>query len=153
MQRVEAHNVRRQNHVDTDDVTADLYMACEATKYAEYLLGLGYLQHASSSDRRNKGENLAMMMSSDLTPDNYVPEEQWYEGEIGFYDWNTHQGVGGVTGHFTAMVWRSTTSIGCGVASEVQSWGGQAVYSVCRYDPQGNITNAGYYEANVGQLI
>ena len=75
MQRVEAHNVRRQNHVDTNSVTADLWMACEATVYAEYLLQLGALQHADDEDRRFKGENLAYKMDSGLTADNYVPEE------------------------------------------------------------------------------
>ena len=75
MQRVEAHNARRQNHVATNNVTADLWMACEATVWAEYLLQLGALQHAEDEDRRSKGENLAYMMASGLTADNYVPEE------------------------------------------------------------------------------
>ena len=123
--------------------------------YAKELLAEGTLRHADREDRRFKGENLAMKGEGGLTADNYVPELQWYEGEIGYYDWDLdwhEEGASfGDIGHFTQMVWRSTTALGCGVATkELQFY--NLAYSVCRYDPAGNVTNAGYFAANVMEL-
>lgn len=44
-----------------------------------------------------------------------------------------------VCGHYTQMVWRTTTQIGCGV-NVCPSLAGiaNARYLVCRYDPPGN---------------
>ncbi|XP_061771723.1 GLI pathogenesis-related 2, like isoform X2 [Nerophis ophidion] len=48
-------------------------------------------------------------------------------------------------GHFTAMVWKSTTTLGVGkaIASDGSS------FVVARYFPAGNITNQGHFESNV----
>ena len=48
------------------------------------------------------------------------------------------------TGHFTQIVWRGTREVGCAVAN----CSGKALW-VCRYLPQGNIVNPGYFEKNV----
>lgn len=73
------------------------------------------------------GENLAW--GTPLTGKDAV--ERWYN-EIAKYDfqnpvWSTE------VGHFTQMVWRNTTQIGCAVAPCSQ----QNFY-VCRYSPPGN---------------
>ena len=39
-----------------------------------------------------------------------------------------------VTGHYTQMVWKGTTEVGCATAS-----GTELTYLVCRYSPPGNI--------------
>jgi len=39
-----------------------------------------------------------------------------------------------VIGHYTQVVWKNTTSVGCALASN-----GQTDYLVCRYSPAGNI--------------
>ncbi len=38
-------------------------------------------------------------------------------------------------GHYTQMIWYSTTKVGCALASN-----GKMEYLVCRYSPQGNYT-------------
>ena len=46
---------------------------------------------------------------------------------------NCRQGKA-VVGHFTQVVWKNTTSVGCALASN-----GDTDYLVCRYSPAGNI--------------
>ena len=44
--------------------------------------------------------------------------------------------------HFTQVVWKSTTQLGCGIASCPGLFGesrGTATYHVCLYDPVGNV--------------
>jgi len=43
------------------------------------------------------------------------------------------------------MVWKNTTKLGCGYAANSSA----GTFVVCRYNPAGNITNAGYFAANV----
>lgn len=48
---------------------------------------------------------------------------------------------GAVCGHYTQLVWRASTKIGCGVArcsSNSPFGGGAWVLTVCNYDPAGN---------------
>jgi hypothetical protein len=56
------------------------------------------------------------------------------------------------TGHFTAMVWKSTRELGCGAATRrAGRW--NKVYVVCHYcNSTPNITNRGYFRANVMPL-
>ena len=49
------------------------------------------------------------------------------------------------TGHFTQVVWKSTTQLGCGLAVNR----GNKIYGVCNYSPAGNVVNAGFFKANV----
>ncbi|KAF5900737.1 Golgi-associated plant pathogenesis-related protein 1-like, partial [Clarias magur] len=46
--------------------------------------------------------------------------------------------------HFTQVVWKSTTEVGVGLASDEKT-----VIVVGQYKPAGNITNEGYYMDNV----
>lgn len=57
-----------------------------------------------------------------------------WTGESASYDAATHTCASGqVCGHYTQVVWSSTTKLGCGMAS----CGAQQVW-VCNYDPRGN---------------
>lgn len=46
-----------------------------------------------------------------------------------------------VLSHFTQIVWKSTTQVGCGVAlcDSMFPGDGAATYHVCFYDPVGNV--------------
>jgi len=57
------------------------------------------------------------------------------------YDYN-NPGFSEQTGHFTQLVWKSTTTVGCGRTycngkSDVSGW-----YLVCEYYPRGNVIGA-----------
>ena len=99
------------------------------------------------------GENLAMYASSSksaLLRDNPAKTsmEGWYDRELPKYDFN-NPGFASATGHFTQVVWKSTTKVGCGVAlcpaGSVSRY--QSVYTVCQYSPQGNYLRQ--FNANV----
>ena len=71
-------------------------------------------------------------------------ESVWY-CEINHYNFDAPQIVGGfkracdppVNGHFTQIVWKSTTQIGCGRAT-CNINGQMGTHWVCRYAPAGN---------------
>ncbi|KAH7872283.1 CAP domain-containing protein [Lentinula edodes] len=52
------------------------------------------------------------------------------------------------TGHFTQVVWKSTTSVACAIAT-CNFLGNGTGYLVCRYDPPGNYL--GQFAQNVGR--
>jgi uncharacterized protein YkwD len=72
------------------------------------------------------------------------PVNAWY-GEIQYYDYNNPV-FNKTTGHFTQVVWKSTTHVGCAKAICPHA-GGQWDYWVCRYSPSGNVD--GQFLANV----
>jgi len=59
--------------------------------------------------------------------------DAWYN-EVKLYDFN-NPGWNTATGHFTALVWKSTTKLGCAINAACSSW---TTY-VCQYGPPGNV--------------
>jgi uncharacterized protein YkwD len=86
------------------------------------------------------GENLAIGTSGYFPPDTQV--QNWYD-EIKDYNFS-NGGFSMQTGHFTQVIWRSTTHVGCGVAQ----CSGQDLL-VCNYSPPGNYQ--GQFQQNVPQ--
>lgn len=66
------------------------------------------------------------------------------------YDWKK-PGFSEATGHFTQLVWRNTTSVGCGRMNCTGENGTPGWYVVCEYYPQGNIVGDDnqYFKDNV----
>jgi uncharacterized protein YkwD len=85
------------------------------------------------------GENLAMDY-----PTWSSVVDGWY-GEVKDYNYN-NPGFSLDTGHFTAVVWKSTTKIGCGV----KTCRDKKIYT-CSYAPFGNVmsNNNEYFIENV----
>jgi uncharacterized protein YkwD len=82
------------------------------------------------------GENLAAGTTGTL--DGNAVTAMWYD-EIKDYSFD-RGGFSGSTGHFTQVVWRGSTAVGCGKAT----CRGMDIY-VCNYDPPGNV-DGGYRE-------
>lgn len=129
-----AHNRARAEHC-APALTWSPALAAVATAWAESLAAhdCGF-EHSSSS----YGENLAAGTASALDADAVVA--MWVD-EVAAYDFR-RPGFGMNTGHFTQVVWRGTTQLGCGTAT----CNGMSLW-VCNYDPAGNVE--GDFPANV----
>lgn len=79
-------------------------------------------------------------MGQELTAERAA--NMWYE-EISDYDYD-RPGFNSNTGHFTQMIWASTTHMGAAIVVQ-----GDHSYVVANYLPPGNITNQGQFEQNV----
>ena len=78
-----------------------------------------------------------------LTDINLTPYFRYKEIES--YDYNSPS-YSDATGHFTQVVWKSTTKVGAGIAT-YNDGNNVATYIVARYKPAGNVIGA--FEANV----
>ena len=80
--------------------------------------------------------------------------QAWYD-EIGLYDYNA-PGFKSGTGHFTALVWKTTSLVGFGVASGTRVSGTttfNCIYVVANYLVPGNVNTAAMFIANVPRLL
>jgi uncharacterized protein YkwD len=114
-------------------------LAGDAKSWADHLAQIGTLQHAKVT---GQGENLSYRSDSrgpsaisaeDLVNGWVNEKSQWHGGPLTQSNWYP-------TGHYTQMVWKTTTQIGCGTASS-----GNSVYLVCRYSPPGNMMGESPY--------
>jgi hypothetical protein len=107
-----------------------------AARYAVYLALTNTFQHSDRSQRPGTGENLWMGTRGAFS----------YEAMAGRWAGESRDFVPGVfpavsrsgnwenVGHYTQMVWPTTTRVGCAVASNARN-----DILVCRYSPAGNI--------------
>lgn len=98
------------------------------------------------------GENLAQGYV-DVT----ASVDAWGD-ERALYSWKgTQTGFTEATGHFTQLVWKDTTSVGCAAVDchDVSGSNIDGVFLVCEYWPAGNIVgdNDQYFEDNVGKQV
>ncbi|KAI8059950.1 CAP domain-containing protein, partial [Gilbertella persicaria] len=75
------------------------------------------------------GENLALR-----TANWNATVSAWYN-EVSLYDYN-NPGFSSSTGHFTQVVWKDTTQVGCAVTSCPNLNGN---FYACEYSPRGNV--------------
>jgi uncharacterized protein YkwD len=59
-----------------------------------------------------------------------------WANEKAYYDYANNTGNGHTVGHYTQVVWKNTTQVGCGKAKVTTEYGGTFV--VCRYSSPGN---------------
>ncbi|KAG2735925.1 hypothetical protein G9P44_000015 [Scheffersomyces stipitis] len=127
-QMVELHNEKRQIHGAT--LLSWNNSAFEyAAAYADQYDCSGVLKHSGGSF----GENLAIGYTTEGAVN------AWYnEGATYVY------GSESTYNHFTALIWNSTTSLGCAYKYCNKVWG---TYIICSYYPAGNVV--GYSSRNV----
>lgn len=130
-----AHNNKRALHEDTPALSWSSDLASYAQNYADQYDCSGNLVHSGGQ----YGENLSLGYGIEGAVD------AWYN-EISSYNW-ANPGFSESTGHFTQVVWKSSTQVGCGTKSCGGSWGD---YVVCSYNPAGNFI--GEFADNVEPL-
>ncbi|KAG9259012.1 CAP domain-containing protein [Emericellopsis atlantica] len=149
------HNVHRSNH-SAPALSWDSTLAGYAKTIAEGCV----FAHDMNQGSGGYGQNLASWGTTDSMDGlknkmaASAVTEQWYNGEVNawtFYGMDNPPSNSPLTawGHFTQVVWKSTTKVGCYTASCPAGTVLQypSLYTVCNYDPPGNY--GGEYADNV----
>lgn len=132
IQQILAIHNRERAEVGVSPLTWSTQVSAHAGEWARILQGEGcQLRHRDQG--RKYGENIADLINpgypAATAPERWAEEKQDYNGEaIGdpesMNPW-----------HYTQMVWRNTTELGCGVA-----WCGENGILICNYNPGGNVS-------------
>uniref|UniRef100_A0A0K0ENR7 SCP domain-containing protein n=1 Tax=Strongyloides stercoralis TaxID=6248 RepID=A0A0K0ENR7_STRER len=126
-------NLHRQVH-RAPTLREDNNLEKEAQEIANKLAESGLVKH---SDIPN-GESRICVKYSEI----YDVPKIWYEERENYNYDNPNEDKNSQTSDFSQMVWRTSTSIGCGVANS------EGTYCVvCKYSPAGNVP--GQYKDNV----
>ena len=156
------HNTERAA-VRVPQVTWSESLATDAQNWAQYLASLNLRPltntdpgqippHSQWTTNGNQGENLAWGGRGGFSPatlaqgwanekSNCFPGCQIpADGSLSQFQPPCPGGDCRVFGHYTQMVWRDTTQIGCGLASDANQ-----DYLVCRYSPSGNYRGQAAY--------
>ncbi len=123
-----------------------------AQAWANRLAATGTFAHSSSSQRKGAGENLYVYYTtaSTVAPDSLAKSavDSWYS-EVKQYNY-ANPVFSSATGHFTQVVWKGSTQLGCGAAKGTKTMNGRnynAFYVVCHYNSAGNVI--GQFSSNV----
>lgn len=129
-----AHN-RERAAVGVPPLRWDPALAAAAAAYGPALAATGRMVHSNRASRPGQSENLWMGTSGAYSPEQMVgswaSERKWFRPGI-FPNVSTTGNWVDVS-HYTQMIWRTTTSVGCAVH---RSRGMD--YLICRYSPRGN---------------
>jgi hypothetical protein len=128
-----AHN-RARAEVGVPPLIWDRELAVGAAEYAAQMSSVGRV-HAPRAGRNCVRENLLQSLVGSRSPeqmvDVWVAEKAYFKPGI-FPDVST-TGDWAKVGHYTQVIWATTTHVGCGVHSDKRyDW------TVCRYSPPGN---------------
>ncbi len=114
----------------------DPKLAIAAASYGPALSAMGRLQHSSRVNRPGQAENLWMGTRGSYPPEAmvgaWIGEKRYFRPGI-FPNVSSSANWQDV-GHFTQLVWKETTYVGCAVHRDAR-WD----YLICRYSPKGNV--------------
>lgn len=117
-------------------MTWDTAAAAQAQTYAAQ----GVYAHSSATTRqvggKQCGENLAAATTGTVTEADAV--KLWYDELCNTSPLGCQQQFSSNTGHYTQVVWSSSTALGCGKGSTTASGATQDMW-VCWYCPSGNV--------------
>jgi uncharacterized protein YkwD len=122
---VDAHN-RWRSRVGVAPLQWSPQLANYAQEWANHLASTGQFDHRTSGQY---GENLFWGSGRRFSATEVVND---WGNEVKDYDY-ANNSCRGICGHYTQIVWKQTTEVGCGVARS----GNEEVW-VCNYNPRGN---------------
>ncbi|MEY3868797.1 MAG: CAP domain-containing protein [Microcoleaceae cyanobacterium] len=111
-------------------------IASSAQTWANQLAKMGKMQHSTSQARSGYGENLWMGTAGAFSFTQMV--DGWGSEKKNFIPNKAFPNVSKTgnwadVGHYTQIVWKNTTEVGCALTQ-----GGGNNYLVCQYNPPGN---------------
>lgn len=135
-----AHNAARRD-VGLGPMVWSAALARDARKHASQMSRSRRFAHSNQlSGARPQGENLWMGTRNAYSfaemAGSWVDEREQYAG--GSISNAISDGTFSVIGHYTQIIWRGTTKVGCAVVSNADD-----DYLVCRYFPAGNVMGKG----------
>lgn len=132
---LQAHN-RERAAVRVRPLAWDPGLAAGAAGYARQLALNGRLRHSLRAVRAGQGENLWMGTRGGYPVQRMVgswsAEKAYFRP--GVFPAVSRTGDWTAVGHYTQMIWPTTTRVGCAIASSARF-----DVLVCRYAPAGNI--------------
>jgi cysteine-rich secretory family protein len=132
---VAAHNVERAM-ARVPPLSWDASLAAQAWSYARLLAATGTFRHSDRRSRGGTGENLWMgsrgAYSIEQMVSGWTSERRMFVP--GTFPFVSRTRSWEDVGHYTQMIWPTTTRVGCAVAS---ARGNDVL--VCRYGPAGNV--------------
>jgi hypothetical protein len=132
---VEIHN-RVRSGVGVAPIAWDPSLAAGADRWAAELARTGRFEHSPPALRPGQGENLWMgtrgAYGIDQMVGSWAGEGRWFRP--GVFPNVSRGGGWSRVGHYTQMIWRVSTRVGCAMRSSARY-----DYLVCRYAPAGNV--------------
>ena len=129
------HN-RERARVGVAPLRWDPVLAQAAASYGPALARLGKLRHSPRAARAKQLENLWMGTSGAFSPEqmvgNWIAERAYYRQ--GTFPDVSRTGRWTDVAHYTQIIWKTTTHVGCAIHRH-HAWD----YLVCRYSPPGNV--------------
>ena len=133
--RILAEHNRERAAVGAPPLAWDPMLAASAASYGPDLARLGRLVHSPRAGRPGQRENLARDLSFRASPEALV--RLWIDEKRhftpGLFPAVSRTGQWSDVAHYTQMIWKGTTRVGCAVHRE-----GGWDYLICRYSPPGN---------------
>ena len=111
-------------------------MSKDAAEWATQMAKEDRMYHSENEARPNQGENLFYTTATDSLTSARNASQLWYE-EIELYTYSpilSGENDFYAIGHYTQMIWSSTTEVGMAMAVS----GSGKTYVAARYSPQGN---------------
>jgi uncharacterized protein YkwD len=134
-QRVLAAHNRERRGLGLVPLSWNAGLARSARRWADYLASTGRFEHAPESPRNPEGENLWAGTKGYYSPeamvDAWIREKKFFRP--GTFPDNSTTGRMEDVGHYTQVVWRATTQVGC-----AESRSRNEDILVCRYAEAGN---------------
>ena len=151
---ISSHNDVRSNVMPTSDGMKKLTWNNELAETAQEYSRNCIYEHSTgifTSKFKKIGENL-YVSSLDMAPKKILKEaiQSWNEEKN---DYNLTLNIcTNICGHYTQLVWNSTSAVGCGVTTCKNLRVNQALWPlaqlvVCQYGPAGNLNNRRPYQS------